>query len=353
MTPNDAVPKYFPGLDGIRAVSVLIVFLAHAGFGRVVPGGFGVTVFFFLSGFLITSLLIREHETYGRIAIAAFYQRRIVRLMPPLLVTMGLAILAVYLGFAQGDLDPWKIISQLFFFSNYYAQIVGSTTSVNGFNILWSLSVEEQFYLIFPFFFIALANSRFHIPAIIVVILLTLVWRFVRFEVFLHSHFDIYVSTDTRIDSILFGCLLALLSDRKPDFLRFILQWRYLVLALSLAALVISFIVRDPQFRATLRYTLQGIALLPIFYLAVNQPNSWLFSWLNWRPVRRLGQYSYTFYLAHFVIIKIMIFNGLDIYSNVALVPLAFGLAVIYSDLVYRLIEKPLQPVRSRLQGHS
>ncbi len=352
MTHSDKVPTYFSGLDGLRAVSVMIVFVAHAGLGYIVPGGFGVTVFFFLSGFLITSLLIREHDTYGRIALPAFYQRRLVRLMPPLLITMSLAILAVLMGYANGALDPWTIFSQIFFFFNYYAQTPGPDISVDGFEILWSLSVEEQFYLFFPFVFIALARSRWHIPVLVGAVVATLIWRWVRFEILGHGQSVIYISTDTRIDSILYGCLLAVISARHPQRLTFLKDWQYAAMAVAVALLLVSFLLRDPLFRATLRYSLQGLALIPIFYLAVNLPGSWLFAWLNWKPVRKLGQYSYTFYLAHLVIIQMLIFNGLDPQNLAVMMPVAFVLSMVYCALVYRYIEKPLQPLRSRLTGH-
>lgn len=350
-----AAPKstYFAGLDGLRAVSVMIVFLAHAGLGHIVPGGFGVTVFFFLSGFLITSLLVREHETYGSISISAFYLRRLVRLVPPVLLTIGLAVIAVWFGFAQGGLDPWTIFSQVFFFFNYYTQSDLAEPSVSGLGILWSLSVEEQFYLVFPFVFIALVRSRWNIPVIAAITVLVLVWRVIRFEVFQHSHYEIYISTDTRIDSILFGCLLALVSARYPERLTFIARQKWVMLALALCVIVLSFVVRDPTFRATLRYSVQGLALIPIFYLAVNHPNTWLFSWLNWMPIRRLGQYSYTFYLSHFVIINMLIFNGLYEENMIVLMLIAFVLTILYSFLVYRYVEKPLHPLRSRLIGHN
>lgn len=353
MAPPPATLAFIPGLDGLRAVSILIVFVAHAGLGHIVPGGFGVTVFFFLSGYLITTLLIRENDAHGRIAIPAFYMRRVVRLMPPLLVTLGFAGSAVLLGYAEGDLDPKTLFSQVFFFFNYYALYGESGTTVAGLSILWSLSVEEQFYLLFPVCFILLTGRHWRIPGIALAIVAVLVWRIVRFEVLGHAEWELYISTDTRIDSILYGCLLAVIGARRPDDLRFISRWPLPVLGLSLAILLASFLIRDPAFRSTLRYTLQGLALMPIFHLAVTQPRSPLFAWLNWRPVRRLGQYSYTFYLAHFVIIKMLVLNGIAADNLALLLPVSFVLTTLYSGLVFRFIEKPLQPLRSRLTGHA
>ena len=258
--------------------------------------------------------------------------------MPPLLITMGLAILAVVLGYAEGALDPWTIFSQIFFFFNYYAQAPGANVSVDGFDVLWSLSVEEQFYLIFPFVFIALARSRWHLPVLVAAVVAALIWRGVRFEILGHGQSVIYISTDTRIDSILYGCLLAVISARHPERLRYLKDWRYAAVRVAIALLLISFLFRDPLFRATLRYSLQGLALMPIFYLAVNLPRSWLFAWLNWKLVRRLGQYSYTFYLAHLVIIKMLIFNGLDPQNLAVMMAVAFVLTTVYCALVYHYI---------------
>ena len=104
-----------PSLDGIRAVSILIVFLSHAGLGHLIPGGFGVTVFFFLSGFLITSLLIREYDRNGRISLPLFYIRRVLRLGPPILVTMLAGGLLVAAGVTEGTLHAPTLMSQVFF----------------------------------------------------------------------------------------------------------------------------------------------------------------------------------------------------------------------------------------------
>src|SRR5215813_15558710 len=80
-----------PSLDGLRAISISIVLVSHAGYGSVVPGGLGVTIFFFLSGYLITTLLVDERERSGRIDIGKFYLRRVFRLFPPLVVTLIIA----------------------------------------------------------------------------------------------------------------------------------------------------------------------------------------------------------------------------------------------------------------------
>lgn len=342
-----------PSLDGIRAVSILIVFASHAGVSRLIPGGFGVTVFFFLSGFLITSLLIGEHDRYGSISIKGFYLRRIVRLAPPLLVTLAFSALLVVIGLAEGDLAPETIMSHIFFYSNYLIVFSSSFASnVDGLGILWSLAVEEHFYLFYPWFFLLMANGKIGLRGLLAILLVILLWRVIWYVGFGASEEEIYIRTDTRIDSLLYGCLLAFMV-RDGLAVRFFPKSRmYPVLVLCGLGLLITFVFRDPTFRSTLRYSLQGVALLPIFYYAVTLHNLWLFKPLNWQPVRRIGQYSYTMYLVHFVVIKALVFNGIAVESMPIFVLTAFLISVVYSALVFEFFEKPLKPLRQKLTGH-
>ena len=105
-----------PGLDGVRAISILMVMLSHSGF-HFIPGVLGVTIFFFLSGFLITSLLLDEYDKHGTINIPEFYARRLLRLYPPLLVYI--AIVLAGLLFLRKDVDPVGLAGVLFYFANY------------------------------------------------------------------------------------------------------------------------------------------------------------------------------------------------------------------------------------------
>lgn len=346
--------SYIPSLDGLRAVSVTLVFLAHAGVSQAIPGGFGVTVFFFLSGYLITTLLIQEYETYGSIAIKEFYLRRLVRLAPPLLVTLAFSTVLVMLGIAVGKLDLGTFLSQIFFYYNYYALAVsgGPAASVDGLGILWSLAVEEHFYLIYPWIFVALFTGRSTLTKITIALIITLIWRSIRFLVLEHDAFTIYISTDTRIDSILYGCLLAVMTAQGVAKGIFRDRLLYPFVLGGLVVLMVTFLLRDDVFRSTIRYSLQGIALMPLFYYAIAHPDKWLFRPLNWKPVRRVGQWSYTLYLAHFVIIKAMIFNGFLTGNVLIFATTAALLSLAYSALVFEFFEKPFKPLRQRLIGH-
>ena len=142
---------HIPSLDGMRALAVMIVFVGHAGLGHIVPGGFGVTVFFFLSGYLITTLLRREYESHGTISLAKFYLRRVYRIFPPLYLVLAILIALQVSGFLQREMSWTAVMAQVFHLTNYYllaypsveaAPVVPHTVP------FWSLAVEEHFYLL-------------------------------------------------------------------------------------------------------------------------------------------------------------------------------------------------------------
>jgi len=199
-----------PSLDGLRAISISIVLVSHAGFGSIVPGGLGVTIFFFLSGYLITTLLMNERERSGRIDIGKFYLRRVFRLFPPLLVTLVIAYSLVILGVLAGGISWAGVLAQLVYFANYYSLFFdpGNTTAA-GTGILWSLAVEEHFYMFYPAVLTGLLAIGLSKQRIVVVLAITclgvLAWRMHLASLPNFVTERTYYSSDTRIDSILFG----------------------------------------------------------------------------------------------------------------------------------------------------
>ena len=160
----DRLP-YLPGLDGLRAVAVIAVMIYHANHEWLSGGFLGVEVFFVISGYLITLLLIGEYSREGHIRLAQFWKRRFRRLLPPLFVVLaGLAVyMAVFrrtpMGRTRGD-----FAGGLFYVSNWYQIIVGQGYTANEAFVplrhLWSLAVEEQFYLIWPLVMVAVLIRR-------------------------------------------------------------------------------------------------------------------------------------------------------------------------------------------------
>jgi peptidoglycan/LPS O-acetylase OafA/YrhL len=146
---NPAKTFSIPSLDGIRALSFLIVFVAHDNF-KPVPGLFGVAVFFFLSGYLITTLMRIEIENTGTISIEGFYLRRAFRILPPFYIVLLLIILVVKAGVLPGYYDSADLTASVLYVTNFW-NIYAHPIQMPGFNIFWSLAVEEHFYLVFPF----------------------------------------------------------------------------------------------------------------------------------------------------------------------------------------------------------
>jgi peptidoglycan/LPS O-acetylase OafA/YrhL len=345
---------YIPSLDGIRAISILLVFVSHAGFGHIVPGGFGVTVFFFLSGYLITSLLCREWDKHNAIAFKAFYLRRLLRLSPPIFVTLLVSIVLVSLGLIEGSIHIGTLLSQVFFYFNYFSLYGDGVTVISGLGILWSLAVEEHFYFIWPALFLLIAQNRIGLRSMVGLLVLILAWRCFRYFVMGSTFEEIYVSTDTRFDSILYGCVLALMHAKPDEAWTFPpLRSAVVPIAISLLAIVATLLLRDETFRSTLRYTVQGLALMPLFHYAVKYPDALMFRPLNWRFMRTLGLWSYTIYLIHFVIINGLVFNGIAGWGSPILLLLSGALSVLFAGAVYRFVEVPLHPLRRRLTGHA
>jgi len=316
--------SYIPSLDGIRAVAVVLVFLSHIHFTKLIPGGFGVTIFFALSGYLITTLLAREYDREGRIAFGAFYLRRLLRLSPPLLITLACAFALYFAGLTWGVFDPYVLLSQIFYYFNYYNLYGAGANEANtiaGLDLLWSLSVEEHFYMIWPLMFLAIARKSIGIPHVIALIVLILIWRAIRVIGFGEGEWVIHTSTDTRFDMLLFGCLLALMN------------WR------------------DYDFRLTLRYTIQGIAIMPLFYYAVTDHKNLIFQPLNWAPIRWIGVYSYTIYLSHYVIMQALIHNGIAADGTLALGLISAVLTLAYSAAMYRWVDVPCHHLRKRVSS--
>ena len=152
--------RHIPSLDGLRAVSFLLVFIAHAGLDRYVPGGLGVTIFFFLSGFLITTLLRAEFEKNSAISIRHFWLRRTLRILPPFYVVLVTAVLVSLAIDPPGTLSAPAVAAQALQYTNYWIVAHGFGGQPAGTGVYWSLAVEEHFYLVFPWLFIGMQRLK-------------------------------------------------------------------------------------------------------------------------------------------------------------------------------------------------
>ena len=159
------------------------------------------------------------------------------------------------------------------------------------------------------------------------------------------------MATDTRLDAILFGAFLAVLVAEgsatrilpgKP-----FQMWILIISALFV--LLFSFLYRDPFFRSTVRYSLQSMALMPLFYYAVFSPDLWIFRPLNWAAVRIIGVYSYTIYLIHTVVLGNLEASGFYFGNRIVFALVAFAICIGYAALLFRFVELPVKAARNRL----
>lgn len=362
--PSSSSRKFhIPSLDGLRAIAFLLVFTAHSGLGHIIPGGsFGVTIFFFMSGYLITTLLRKEYERRGAINFRRFYLRRWLRILPPLYLVLGLALLAVALGWlpqSLEQLDPGALIAQIFHFSNYWIAFKGYDGQILGTDVLWALAVEEQFYLLFPLFYALLCrlqwSSKQQAWTFWGLCLLVLAWRCVLVFGFHVPEDRTYMGLDTRMDSILFGCALAVHSNPALDPVHSSWSnrvWKWVWLPLGLGLLAGTLLIKLPEFRDTARYSLQGIALYPVFITAIRFPQWGVFRLLNYRLLCWVGVISYGLYLTHRTIAYILLgqWPQLPLFAHVALM---FALSLGISGLIYVGLEQPITRLKNHLAAPS
>ena len=295
-----------PSLNGIRALAVSLVVLSHYGLGGLVPGGLGVTVFFVLSGFLITTLMRIEYERTGRLSYGNFYLRRALRLLPPLFIVATVASALAAFGVIDGATTVAGLCSTLFYFGNYYVIANDFHGIPAGLGVTWSLAIEEHYYLLFPpIAALLLPARRTRLCAVVLAMLCLIVYAW-RCWLVAHGASVAYLTmaTDTRVDAIFVGCALALLWNPWLDPVAPSHRVRDAGVAMTcLAILAVTLLYRDETFRLTARYTVQSLAIAPLLYLAVARAGQAPFRWLNSAPLVYIGTVSYTIYLGHQVII--------------------------------------------------
>jgi peptidoglycan/LPS O-acetylase OafA/YrhL len=340
-------------LDGIRAISFFLVFFAHAGLGSIIiPGGFGVTIFFLLSGFLITTLLRLEFARYRRISLGSFYLRRVLRILPPLYVVLALAIVLFRMGKGHPAIPFAGTLTQALQVSNYYQIYAVPVLIIPGTGVLWSLAVEEHFYLLFPLLYVWMCGKFSANRQALVLLMLcaaVLAWRCI---LYFHFHADMirtYYATDTRFDSILFGCVFAIIANPvlHDPLHGWILRGVKWILPLCVLALLGTFLIRAEGFRDTLRYTLQGLALIPLFIAAIHYQKSWPVVFLNLTFMRFLGVLSYSLYLCHHIIMEFI--ASAWTLNPVLSGALSLACALGFATMVHYWVERPCARVRKRL----
>lgn len=352
------LPDYIPGLDGLRAISVMLVIVGHGGLENVVPGGLGVTIFFFISGFLITNLLISEAVQYGGNAIGKFYVRRYLRLTPELYAYVLICLIASAVFF---HVEIGRFLASFLYLMNYFSLFAGQEGDpANPFVLghLWSLAVEEHFYLVFPLLFVLLfRRPRAFVLVLVGICLAAIGVRAIAFGVFDNPDYA-YFASDARIDSIIFGCLLAL-AMRHAVGQRILYRFgRSPVLVAALALMLATLLYRDEAFRDVLRFTVQGIALFfGVAALYTSALGAFVVMVLEVGVLRFLGRISYGMYLWHFLPGRaVFLIAGVDpvhateapIAVKIAAIVASTAVAVLMGYLGQRLLLRPLAGLRHR-----
>jgi len=348
--------SYEPGLDGLRALSVLATFLVHANVGA--PGGFlGVSSFFTLSGFLITAVLVSEHRSRGRIALGMFWQRRARRLMPAALMTIVLAGLAtLWLGDATqvhelfGDVvgtlayvANWRFILAG---TNYAAEFSGQSPLLH----FWSLAIEEQFYIVYPLVMVgALAVSarwRWSVPAVLLLGIVASVCAGISASGSAETINELYFRTDIRAGELLVGALFgywwASGGRNMGEAAHRVVRW---VGAVLLAVMMVLIVKADHHDLYWYQGGLPAYSLVTVgVVLAAVEPRGLVRRVLGWRPLVWIGVVSYGAYLAHWPLFM-WLQTDTDLSGPMRLlVGTTATLALAY--LSYRVVELPVRERR-------
>lgn len=358
--PNSGRMGYQPGLDGIRAVAVLGVLFYHAGF-EWFPGGFlGVDVFFVLSGFLITSIILEEYDRTGRIDFKQFYLRRARRLLPALflmLAVVGLLALLVYRDAARAFASD--AVSALLYATNWwyivaeqsYFEYIGRPALLKH---LWSLAVEEQFYLIWPAIAFLLLRRGGRRTVRWVAIALAIVSTAWMTYLAIRNQFPeyndpsrIYFGTDAHAMGLLIGAGLA--TFWRPGNLSPTVSAsaRRIITGTGIAALLATvwffgFVGEFTPWLYRGGFLVLSV-IVAILIAAATHPASRFGAWLGSQPMRYIGQRSYGIYLWHwpiFMFTRPLLDVPFDGLPNIAM---RFGLTFAAAELSYRFVEMPIR----------
>lgn len=351
--------RYFPELDGIRALAVVAVVAFHAGLPFSGGGFLGVDLFFVLSGYLITSLLIREHRLTGRISIRNFYIRRALRLLPALLlVLVACGAYRVLVGGVLGKNTMLGVGTSLTYVSNWV--LATGRYDLGLLSHTWSLSIEEQFYLVAGPMLAFLLARRFGLRALTVAFLsgaaLVAVYRFARWEG-PASLVRLYFGSDTRADALLIGCALAaagaagLVPGRR--WLRALTQ----VLSLSALACLAVLVTQAPGLTAFFfrgGFTLVALLTAVVIYQLVHAPMSILNRILRAPPLVLLGRMSYGVYLWHYVVFRALFpvvgLPGPGL-ATPARTSVGLVLTFVIATVSYLVVEQPILRLNSRFRS--
>ena len=340
-------------LDGFRGVAVLLVVAHHLVvampwlFHRLTKGGgFGVDAFFVLSGFLITAILLRDQTKVGHVRFGAFYRRRAMRLLPALCFFLAIYLYYAWVTSWHGMHEPSSALSILFYYSNTWLRHAPLSP---GLGHLWSLAVEEQFYLVWPLALVLFFGLRRRVtPTVAILAGLIAVIAIRRAVMWDHgiSWLVLYTRLTTRADALLVGCLLAQLWVRRK------LPKRGVQLAGWLALGYFLYLVRvgaGNNFLYRGGFTLIAVAL-GIILVAILETDWVVNRFLRTRPLRAVGRVSYGLYIWH-----LAVFTAVARYDRgwppALQAFVALGITALATCVSWFAVERPFLRWKDRLEG--
>ena len=348
---------FVPSLNGLRAASILLVVVGHFTLPEKYVGvsAMGVFLFFGISGFLITRLLFAEQKKFGKIAVGGFFFRRYLRLYPVLIVY--LALFMPIMAMQGKSIQPVDVASVLLYFTNYlhnHYEWTGGQFSL-PIGALWSLAVEEHFYLIMPFaFLLARGDPRKVAAFALAFLILPLCFRFLYVTIWpeIIGTEYVYRPSETRFDSIAVGVLVAALCELEQGRKWVAMCSSRTALAVALGLLGAAFVVKGGVFGDTLRYTIRNIGCgLVLTAMVFGTRLKLLQVVANLRPVDWIGRMSYSLYIWQGGIVTLMALVGVGHHALGGWA--AIGGAFVLAALSYNFVEQPalqLKNLRKRAQ---
>jgi peptidoglycan/LPS O-acetylase OafA/YrhL len=323
---------YRPALDGLRGVAVILVLLYHLPLGLPTEAGpVGVAMFFTLSGFLITTLLLEEHVASGRIDLPQFYKRRALRLLPALVAMMGLLVILDVVVGSQGDYRRPALLTLLYVAN--WAIIAG--IDFGHINHTWTLAVEEHFYLLWPLAVVIVLNKFDRKTLLRVAIAGAVASWGLRVALWASgaSLPRVLYATDTRLDGLLIGCIFALMGWGR------VTRVPRTVTVAGLTALGVAIAVRNEWFNFAIGYTAVSVATVIVIAgcLTSYRPHGLL----SQRPLVPIGRISYGLYLWHLPVYGLVFKYGDGFMSLTAQSVSAVALSLAVALCSYFVIERP------------
>lgn len=355
--------SYWPALDGLRGVAILAVVGVNAEWPFLAGGFFGVDVFFVLSGFLITTLLLTEWRQRGEINLRRFFARRALRLMPALVALLAFACIYTYLFRSPEQHAAAFTIaaSALFYVSNW---VIGVGNVHGTLEHTWSLGVEGQFYLLgaglIAFGLRRGVGLNRMIGGCIAVVALVAIWRAVFWEQ-APGVMRVYMGLDTRADSLLIGCVAAFIRAQEVDRNRGTSDgsaWTRWLLPISWLVVAGSF-VATPGVGVSYPYvggfTLVSLATAVILWCALSKPHEAGSRWLSSPLLIWFGRISYSLYLWHVPLKNVFSVERLAPYtrSTIAAEVCRFAIFVGVACGSYYCIERPFLRFKGSLADRS